>query len=109
MEESNEKSERLQQQGGTMSELTEKSLRNPERSLDELLDFLSLCGCFPSLSKRCKDRRRAYAWRFHVNWSGNYWADGQTPAVAARRAIAAWDRDGRPMDGAASEESEVMR
>jgi hypothetical protein len=70
------------------------------RTLDELVDKLHELDCYPGLYKR--SGKGDEKWRFHVNVSGNYWADGRTPLSAARKAVKRWMSDGYPMDGAAA-------
>ncbi len=80
--------------------LRDQSLRHHlNLSLEEIIEHLALSGCYPHLSRRGKYLKRQYTWRFHVNGAGNYWAEGSTPRIAARRALKLWEKAGKPMDG----------
>ena len=68
-------------------------------STDEAIDFLTVRGCYPCLSRRGRDLRKKDAFRFHINGAGNYWAEGRTQLEAANKAIALWYEAGRPLDG----------
>ena len=65
--------------------------------LNEKLLWLQEMGCFPSIYLRGK------VWRAHVNASGNFWEESDTPLKALTLAISTWIAAGRPMDGAASD------
>jgi hypothetical protein len=57
------------------------------------MKWLAALGCFPCIS------RRGSQWRAHVNATGNYWEEAVTPHLAMERAVAKWEKAGRPMDG----------
>lgn len=69
------------------------SVRTTE-TLESLLLDLKAEGCYPSIY-----RRGPKIWRAHVNQCGNYWDDGRTPLAALRKAVKAWRKNGKPMDG----------
>ena len=63
-------------------------------TLDNILFYLKSRGCYPALSRRGKN-----IWRFHINGAGNYWDEGTTPLIAAKKALLLWEKAGRPIDG----------
>ena len=65
-------------------------------SLAKILAQLAQHGCYP-----CISRRGEHIWRAHVNATGNYWADDNTPYKALVAAKALWKKAGKPMDGMA--------
>lgn len=66
--------------------------------LNDLLKILARQNCYPSII-----RRGEHVWRAHVNWSGNYWADANTPYRALTEAVRLWKKAGKPLDGMAAE------
>lgn len=67
-------------------------------TIDNLLAELEEAGCYPSIYRRGPD-----AWLARVNRAGRYWDVAETPWLALAKAKLAWEKDGRPMDGMASE------
>lgn len=65
-------------------------------TIESMLAELEDLGCWPCLS-----RRGPNTWRAHVNQAGNYWEDAPTPWLALAKAKLAWEKAGRPLDGAA--------
>lgn len=79
----------------------ERKGRYVMNSLNELLISLEHRGCYPAISLRAPG-----VWRAHVNATGNYWDEGETPYVALRGAVDVWVRAGKKMDGYASKDNQ---
>jgi hypothetical protein len=80
-----------------------KKKRQSNEGFDSLCRYLLKQGCFPSVYLRAPGSgARKPVWRAHVNMSGNRWDEGETPSVALRKAIALWEKDGKPIDGTAA-------
>jgi hypothetical protein len=80
-----------------------KKKRQPNDRFDGLCRYLLEQGCFPSVYLRAPGAgARKPVWRAHVNMSGNRWDEGETPSVALHKAIAQWEKDGKPIDGMAA-------
>lgn len=62
----------------------------------QMAAWLTSRGCTP-----CTSYKGKAGWRTHVNACGNFWEDAPTVAEAMRKAIIAWDKAGRPLDGTA--------
>jgi hypothetical protein len=71
------------------------------RQVASMLAKLEKAGCYPNLC-----RRGPHLWRAHINWSGNQWSDAASAREAFDVAFTAWEKAGRPMDGAACLPSE---
>lgn len=71
--------------------------------LQQMLLELTEEGCYPALSFRgfkTKNRDvKTPVWRAHVNGAGNFWEDASSPVKALEKAIRAWKKAGKPMDG----------
>jgi len=76
---------------------TKKKAEKESVFLHERLTWLVKQGCYPCLSYRGRN-----VWRAHVNACGNFWDEGETPAVALDKALTTWTKAGRPMDGLAA-------
>lgn len=72
--------------------------------LDYLLPTLVEIGCCPGVYYRGRG-----IWRAHINVSGNFWGESETPFGAFTDAIHCWRKGGYILDGAASAGSEVRR
>lgn len=66
-------------------------------TLESLLLDLKAEGCYPSVY-----RRGPKLWRAHVNMAGGFWDDGRTPLSALRKAVKAWRKRGKLIDGEAA-------
>ncbi len=66
-------------------------------NMSETLALLARQGCYP-----CISRRGEFVWRAHVNATGNFWADANTPYKALVEAVQLWRKAGKPMDGMAA-------
>jgi hypothetical protein len=65
--------------------------------MERLLLMLASQGNYPAISYR------GYGvWRAHINGTGNFWADGNTPFGALNEAIRIWEKKGKPKDGYAT-------
>lgn len=64
-------------------------------TLAKLFKCLERAGCYPGIYRRGK------LYRAHVNISGNYWSDKNTPFKALTSAVKLWENAGKPMDGRA--------
>lgn len=59
----------------------------------ETLTRLRNAGCWPVIAWR------GNAWRAHINATGNFWAEADTPEDALSAAVQSWEAAGRPKDG----------
>jgi len=61
-------------------------------TLSKLIKDLEKQGCYPGIY------RRGNLYRAHVNISGNFWADENTPFKALKAAVKMWEQKGKPME-----------
>lgn len=65
-------------------------------TIENQLAELEAAGCYPAVS-----RSGPGVWRAHVNQAGNFWDEADSPWLALAKAKLAWEKAGRPLDGAA--------
>ena len=81
-----------------MTKMTDKPCRDLTKySTGCLLEELARLGCSPGIYYRGRG-----IWRAHINISGNFWGEGDTPQAAFVDAIRCWRKGDYILDGDAS-------